>query len=230
MKKTVTYKLNGAPLIKFQNKNRLESFQKGIMYMKSLEFYRELERKTNDTTVGDSFEAMIHINNGTLSIPEKDVTINLSDELITTSASNSFVFCMFGVNPNTEQFQFTDEQKEKLLEFGDSALLITDTFEFIRRVEEAIKRDNLKATHKFVKYFDETIDNVNYWVDLLKHGINEIAFSKRKIYECQQEYRFVIDKPTTENDFYELNIGDISDISVILSAKEALSSIAKSLE
>ena len=44
---------------------------------------------------------------------------------------------MFGVNPYSKNFSFTDEQKENIQNFGDTALLILDKDEFFNRLSTA---------------------------------------------------------------------------------------------
>ena len=53
------------------------------------------------------------------------LTVAVNDDLLKTSESNDFVFCMFGVNPTEEKFRFTDKQKEKMISFGDTALILS---------------------------------------------------------------------------------------------------------
>lgn len=221
-----TIQVKGIPMIKFQSEDKIDYLRKGKIYLKSLAYYRKREKETGDDTVGDLFEAMVHANDGYILIPELGIHEKLTDALIETSFSNCFVFCMLSLEDASKTFQFSDEQKEKILGFGDTALLITDRNAFLHRVAVALDRDGIKGYHGFINYYDETKDHVNYWASLIKNGINHVAFWKRERYAYQQEYRFLIEPPATENDYYELDIGDISDISVVLSAKEALNAMA----
>lgn len=220
--------IRGTPLLKFQSKDRIECFRKGTVYMKSLEYYRKREAETGDDTVGDLFEGMVHVNDGYIYIPELNVREKLSDALIRTNFSNCFVFCMLGLSPNITTFRYSEEQKKKIANFGDTALLITDQKEFLRRVTIAVLRDGLTGSHGFVTYGDEKTDSAAYWCSLLKNGMNYSGFWKRKKYAYQQEYRLLIQPPVVESDFYELNIGSIEDISELLTTEQALNSIATS--
>ena len=77
-----------------------------------------------------------------------------------------------------------------------------------------------------INYYDPTIDGGNMLISLLA-GMWNIAFWKRDSYTYQQEVRFVF-TPGDENiDHIELDIGDISDITAIISAKSALSAIVE---
>ena len=226
MSTTRTIHSVGIPFIKFQDRDKIEYLQKGKIYFKSLAYYRQREIETHDDTVGDSFEAMIHINNGLISVPELSTFERLDDALIQSSFANHFVFCMLSFPEDTDSFAFTEEQKQNILTFGNFALLITDRCEFLRRVAIALDREKIIGTHGYVKYYDETKDNLNYWMSIFSNGIEDVAFWKRKHYKYQQEYRFLITPPTTVNDYYELEIGSIEDISIILTAEQALNAMA----
>lgn len=216
----------GAPFIKFQDRDKIEYFQNGKIYFKSLAYYRQRERETGDDTVGDVFEAMFHVNNGFLCIPEIGVFKKLDDALIHSCFANHYVFCMLSLFEDKPEFKFTNEQKEKILGFGDSALLITNRSEFLHRVAMALDREKIEGTHGFVNYYDEASDNSDYWFSILRSGPQNIAFSKRKRYSYQQEYRLLIKPATTETDYFELDIGNIADISTILTADQAINAIA----
>lgn len=214
--------VKGTPLIKFQSADRIASLQRGHLYAKTLKYYRELEKETGDANIGDEFEAMLHINEGFIRIPDTGETIELNDVLMTTKDSEDFVFCMFGIYPSTEQFRFTDEQRRELLSFGDTALVIQDSEQFIQRVVEAAKQRGYEAHFDATQYYDPSVDNGNIIVSLLK-GMWNIAFWKRNRYAYQQEGRFVF-TPGNGEDHLELDIGDISDISTIVPAAIVLSS------
>lgn len=111
-----------------------------------------------------------------------------------------------------------------MLSSGDTALIVLDHDEFIRRVKVAAERAGYKVYFKPVQYYDPTVDGGNMLISLLA-GMWMIAFWKRVSYSYQQEVRFVF-TPGNENiDHIELDIGDISDITTIIPAKSALSAI-----
>jgi len=220
------FQTKGIPLIKFQDATKIQSLQSGKIYAKTLSYYRKREEETGDCEVGDKYKAMIHINNAKIYSPDTGKTITVKNDLLKTSESNDFVFCMFGVNPKSKEFSFTDKQKEKMLSFGDTALIVLDHDEFIRRVIVAAKQAGYNVYFKPVQYYDPTIDGGNMWNSLLE-GMWNIAFWKRNSYIYQQEVRFVFTPGDENTDHIELDIGDISDITAILPAKSALSTIIK---
>ena len=131
---------------------------------------------------------------------------------------------MFGINPDVKFFQFTDEQKQEISNFGYTALLITDRDEFFRRIFIATEKAKLKGFHGFVKYCNERVDSVNLLASLI-NGMENIAFWKRDKYRYQQEYRFLIQMEDTTQDHFEINIGNISDISKVMKTSVLLNSI-----
>jgi len=220
------FQAKGMPLIKFQDADKIKSLQSGKIYAKTLGYYRKREEENGDCEVGDKYEAMIHINKATIYFPDTGETIAVNDDLLKTSESNDFVFCMFGINPSLKKFRFTDKQKEKMLSFGDTALIVLDHNEFIRRVKVAAEEAGYKVYFRPVQYYDPNIDGGNMLISLLA-GMWNIAFWKRNSYTYQQEVRFVF-TPGDENiDHIELDIGDISDITAIIPAKSALSAIVE---
>lgn len=219
----ITVQVKGTPLIKFQSSERIKMLREGHLYAKTLQYYRDLEKETGDDEIGDEFEAMLHINKGFLRFPDTEEEIELNDTRIPTVNSDDFVFCMFGIYPVLDSFVFTDKQKEKMLSFGDTALIILDSEELIQRVSVAAKKAGYETHFGAVQYFNPAEDNANMIISILK-GMWNIAFWKREKYRYQQEARFVF-SPGNVEDHIELNIGDISDITAILPAKQVLTAM-----
>lgn len=211
----------GFPLIKFQSEERIKSLQQGKIYMNTLAYYRRLEEKTGDVRVGDSFEGMFHVVEGKLIFPDEGEVIELNNELIKTSYSDGFVFCLFGVKPSATNFEFTEDQIREITGFGDTALLIVDVPEFERRVVKAAKDAGFEIYKGFVRYYDEKTDSGDMIISLLS-GMHNVAYWKRKMYEYQQEYRFFAYSESDKRDHLELEIGDISDISLTMKTSSML--------
>lgn len=221
--------IKGFPLIKFQSAKRIEDLQNGLIYMNSLEWYRKHESENGDIVVGDSFEAKFHINEAKFKLLDTGEEIEINDELIATSVSNDYAYCMFGINPYSNSFSFTNEQKEIIENFGDTALLILDKDEFINRIQTEALKKTLDVYKGFVRYYEEKEDSVNLILSLLS-GMHNIAFWKRKKYIYQQEYRFLIHAQSYEREHLELNIGDIRDISRVFKTSEILNARVVKIE
>ncbi|MDY3751977.1 hypothetical protein [Christensenella minuta] len=219
--------IHGKPLIKFHSKEIIEKFQKGSFYMQSLEIYRKMEVAEGNTIVGDDFEGMFHVNEAEALEPKSGKIMNIVNGLIPTVYSNDFAFCMFHICPQEDTFIFSDKQKEKLRGFGDTALLITDQNKFFKRIYLAAERRGFSVNHGPVIYFDESIDSFNLLVKLMRKPESFAFLKRKKKYDYQQEYRFVIHADNIMADHIELDIGDISDISEVMPTLKILNSTAK---
>lgn len=218
--------IKGFPLIKFQDSEKIEKIQQGKIYMKTLKWYREHEAASGDTVVGDELEGLLHFSNANLIIPDLGEYIEINNGAMKTPYSNDFVFCMFSINPKQQNFKFSEEQKKELLSFGDTALIITDTNEFIKRLLASAEKLKLKVYHGVVNYYDVNVDDGNMLISLLS-GMQNVAFWKRDSYALQQEYRFLLHSVKTDDDYYILDIGDISDISISIKTTSILNAEVK---
>lgn len=84
----------------------------------------------------------------------------------------------------------------------------------IKRKNKALEM-NIDIIGDFVNYYDDSINDVTPFICSLLKGIRNSVFHKRKKYAYQQEYRFTMVN-NKKSDNFEMNIGDISDISTIL--------------
>lgn len=226
-------------LMKFGTKERLESLQKGSLYMKNLLYFINLEKNnpTSNEGQGDMFEGQSVIYNPIVEIRDyhtKTLVYRGSAELSATSFGyeNYPVFCMFMldsrnlVNKKIEDgkvirsYQFTNEQAERIArEFGDHALVLFNTAEFIRRVENRLKADDIEYVENRVQYYEP--NDFDYFKDTHSDSLSA-AFWKRRSYSFQQEFRILLHKRV--NDHLRISIGDISDISQIFKATDLLNS------
>ncbi len=215
--------IKGFPLIKIKSKEIIEKIRKGSFYMNSLKTYRDLYKDNEDNVIGDAYEGKLYIYDATFIIPEKGVNEIIKNKAFSTVNENDFVYCMFGINPNkNSSFNFTDYQKQKLIGFDDTALIITDVYEYFRRIKKSAIESGYEIESNFVQYYDEGVNDLNLFLNLIK-GMNNIVFYKRKMYSYQQEYRFTI-KNNSGDDHLELDIGDITDISEMFSVTDLFNS------
>lgn len=223
MKKEKKIEVKGFPLIKIKSKEIIEKMIKGSFYMNSLKVFREMYDE-NDDVVGDPNEGKLIISNGNVIIPGV-VDEEVHNYPFATSHQDDFVFCMFGVNPEKyDNFVFSEEQKEQLKGFDDTALIITDTSEFCKRVNRAAELKGYEISCGFVIYYDEESDDVGRLFSLMMGGMGNIVFYKTQKYSYQQEFRFAVENKTGE-DHIELDIGDISDISYVLPVEQLFDGI-----
>ena len=232
MAKKIKYatRIKGFPLIKIKSRALIERLRAGSFWMNSLKVYREMYENSKDEVIGDPHEGKFFVHDAIIQISGLGINEAVKDYPFPTANENDFVFCMFGVNPKKHHsFAFTEEQKQKLIGFDDTTLLITDVYEFCRRVTNSAIARGYEITSGFVNYYDETVDDVERLLSLVTNGMQNIVFHKRERYSYQQEFRFTIQN-TTGDRHLELDIGDISDISEILTTKDIFSSYAQALE
>ena len=127
------------------------------------------------------------------------------------------LYCMFAAHSGDFQHEpsegYLDRLKEHLkmpeeyVKLGEHAVVITNTTEFLRRVEKAAHREGYGIRWGLVKYYDPQVGTPPIRSDI------ETIFSKRKKYAYQREFRFAIDTGTTEGGAITLDIGDIRDIA-----------------
>lgn len=220
--------INGIPLIKFQKKDIIDKTVQGSIYMNSLKYYREEYNKSLDEEIGDPCEGMLYINEGHMIVyneNSKDITEvkQLQNTIIHTVNSDDYVFCMFGINPKfCHSFRFSDEQKKKWLEIYDTALLITDSEDFFKRIAIASQNEGLELSGGFVNYYNEQSGDISPWISSVINGTNSVAYYKRMRYAYQQEFRIIA--PSGKKDNLEIDIGNISGISEVFSLEVFLNS------
>lgn len=180
---------------------------------------------SQNNVIGDPNEGKLIIHEAIFACPElDDKPQKIEDVAMATASENDYVFCMFGINPkNQKTFAFTEDQKENFSKEYDTALLITDVYEFSRRVLKAAQDMNLEIEGDFVRYYNPLSDDIRRLIDLLQNGMRKIAFYKVDDYAYQQEYRFTVPY-IAGKDHIEVDMKSISDISEICSTQEILSS------
>ncbi len=160
--------IKGIPLIKTQNKDKIDFLQKGTLYCNKLSFYRDLENEYGDQIVGDSFEAMLPIREAIIYFPEEEKFVKVKDELIPTTWSDDYIFCMTGIKPHMIKDNEIPVLSNTMDSFGKKSLLILDSKEFINRVKEAARKYGYTAQAMFVQYYDDDYDNLEMISSLIQ--------------------------------------------------------------
>lgn len=227
-------------LIRFGSKDRLESLQKGCLYMKNLQYFINLE-KNNPASgggQGDKFEGQSVMYNPTVEIRDYHTkTLVYRGPVEVSAISFGYekypVFCMFVLDSRNlvdkkfengrliRSYQFTKEQVDRIAnEFGEYALMISNADEFISRIKSGLRISDVgQYTRGRVRYYRP--NDFDYSKDICDNHLNA-AYWKRESFAFQQEFRILIHKEVS--DHLQVDIGDISDISQLLKAKDLLNS------
>ena len=200
-------------LIKIQKIEYLKQIQDGRIYMKNLDFFRKMEQ----CGVGDEKEGLLAefcegevIFNGMVIAGVKNISTNLY--------ANSPVLCLFRpkferINENHYQCIITKKTIDELAwdENSEYGVLIIQRPEFEKKMIDRLNELDIGYAYGNVVYTD------NFDIPP-KEERYKVAFRKRKIYEEQSEYRWLLNIDV-DND-YVLEIGDISGFSQIIPIKE----------
>lgn len=191
-------------LLKLGERDHMEQFRRGSLYMNPLSYFRSLEA---DSARGDRYEGTTHIFQPEdvimkLSVPGfGEIVIDVKDlagptTLATHREQCCNIFCMHAITEPINGPIFPSEHQW----FGDSMVLVLNTQDFLDRVEGAAKARRLSGAGKLVEYFDP-----NSYTGPLNR------FRKSREFAHQREYRIALNGAGT--DTLRLDIGDITDIT-----------------
>lgn len=224
-------------LFKVSSYERLCQMRTGTLYMNSLEFFSSLKEEESIALRVDEFEKVYGIlragkiakGYSTLSIKigESDEEIDLGPEAILRAdfpqPKNMMLFCMGalsddqgGIISGEENGIFTFDPR--FLEFGTHVLFITNATEFAQRINVALTKEANAFSSPLIH---EGFGMINYRsLDNYSGAIG--LFTKDSKYSWQREFRIsfgVENQSLNSRGAYELQIGDISDISHISSVQ-----------
>lgn len=195
-------------LIKIGEEQHVDKLQKsGLIYSKTVKYFREREIEEFELRRDkhEGAQSSIRINNLKLSVDNQELPFKFQKGRFNTFNQNidlSHIFCLYAASE--EQANGKPFVDERVASFGNTALLITNPGEFVRRVEE-FSRNNFGCSYNLVKYYPDNKDYSQLTV-----------FHKPDYYNFQREFRFHFDHITEEDLVFE--IGSIEDISIKMEA------------
>ena len=232
--KEKTVKDKWSMLMKFGSEENLKKLQAGQLYMKNLKYYVDLEKATDDEDVGDKYDGQMVLQGVKINVCSVDTNESVA-QFDAPKVSMNFgylecpVFCMFMFDyrnyveehlegdVSTVRYQFTEEQLERMPNFGDTVLVVNNGDEFVKRVKDGLLKAGYGFTRDYVQYYG--INNLEQLKQVQKDN-SRIAFWKREKYSYQQEYRFLV--YGCVDDHLSVDIGDISDITDVIKAEQWL--------
>jgi hypothetical protein len=193
--------------MKCGKKEHMEQFRTGLLYMNTLSYFRELEA---DLARGDSFEGVDSITQpkdlgkayidtgipaiGRINIRKEDLAGPITISMNQTLCCN--LFCLYTLTKPVKDILFSKEHDW----FGDSVVLITNTPEFLNRVDIAATEQKLRGRGVPVEYYDENSFSGTVG-----------SFKKRSCFAHQNEYRISFE--TSGDKPLRFQIADINDIT-----------------
>ena len=128
------------------------------------------------------------------------------------------LFCMYTLWTDSKGCSFMPIQKDKLESFGQYGAVITDFYEFVKRVGRSLNHESsvIKAECGFVNYLD---------ADEMKNVMDANPFYKEaEKYRDQNEFRILAE--TDNLDLLELKVIDgLSDIAIPIRLDDFVSSV-----
>ena len=199
-------------LLKFgSEKNILDLFENGTIYMNTIEYFRKVE---DGELRGDKYEGVSRIINslpGTLKIQGIDREFKYEKAHVREAHKEVIgnIYSLYAISskgfPNPLDFKLD----ERNLRFGTHCVLIKDLPYFFDKIEAELKKSNYKFDHGLVDYYDK--DEVNREITL---------FEKPLEFEYQKEFRFYVEdygmKPL------KIQIGSLKEYAEILKLEDAL--------
>lgn len=220
--------------IKFGEKEYMEEFRKGKIFCRPLTYFQKQE-KQDLAKRHDKYEGVTRLVQPTV-LKKQNVemvlgygefdgekfenTIEITDNILgPIRFSNGIdskkpVHCLYAFC-NSHFQQYLDGTlkvlfDERVKEFGGYVVFIKDPREFMKRVKKSAEIINLKMEEGLISY-----------IDAEKHHGEYGIFSKPVEFEYQREFRIAFNMWLENSDeTFILNIGDISDITMLLSFDE----------
>jgi len=209
-------------LIKFGALNHMERLlYEGEVYMNTLEYFRDEEKSQERGDPNEGITKIVPIKNGLLKQKShddgKEKTIaTITNGIVRFKNSNLdkfAVFCLYHWEiPNDKKAKIKEFIDERLLNnFGDTAVVIHDTADFLSRIEKAAQKRGLTHIRKRVDYVDMSLRQ-----DEVGPFIKDISFS------YQKELRVAVFDENSGPRPVVLNIGSLKDIACLMPAKEVV--------
>jgi hypothetical protein len=195
--------------IKIGEKTNMERlFFEGELYCNSINYFSELENKNKMADEYDGADSILQVKNLKIKLNSKILATAEKAQLYRRDSDlKGNIYCLYGIEDC--DFKLTDhfiklDLDITFINWGDTAVIIYDTKEFLRRVQVAFQLENKKFEISPVIYFDQKT-----------YEGNLTPFHKRKqLFVGQKEVRFWI--PNAFNDVVKIYIGNMSDIGFII--------------
>lgn len=212
----------------FERLEYAEAFRAGKLHLRKVRHFRQYT-DANGALRGDPFEGI-----GGLIAPSAISSITIGTDEIKGSQLAAplkmfpereqaySVLCFYALTNagfESAEFESFEEMKtavqlrQECFELGSHVVTVTQAEAFAQRVHAALKRAGFGYSRRLVKYFDPATFTGFFPVE-------EIPFCKPSAYAHQREYRFAV--YTTEDDPcpMTLDVGDLSDITLLFSTAE----------
>ena len=197
-------------LIKFGEKEHLESLMnKGELFFNTTLSYNEIEK--NNKEQGDEYEGSVLVEN----LDIANVKLNHptlgnfnfnpvpGEKFKYIEFNHNYINCSFyAITKEDLQHSDTFKINEKMLEFGDYALFITNPNKFLNNLFETLKNEKITFESNFVRYKDLTSEK----------RIKMTPFIKKQSHSYQNEIRIVLKNKLTKQIIQLESLSEYSEL------------------
>lgn len=189
---------------KFLDETAIESFLSGNMLFKCIEYYRGLEE--DEIGRSDKYDGKIKLNCYETPYGSPMGLVFMADR------KEDHVMC---VSRN-----LASQNLDRMSKFGNKVIVIEDEEDFTERIRKRADIDKYEfACQNAFYYSGEDATDINIMKRLSK-GLEQFSFLKRKLFDYQQEFRFLVFRENASQDDIWLKIGNIEDIAEVMSPEE----------
>lgn len=215
-------------LYKILDSQYVDDFLGGSLFMNTLNYFRGIEE---NAAQGDPLEGICG------SIPKaqlKQYGMYFEEDLVDAIQGNvslisnyyglNHLFCLYQLNIDDEN-KVVEYPSEELCNFNDGGVSdkvvvrIKDTQRFLDQIATAV--DKGLQEHDFEYGIYGSVIYSNSWINADSPGTRS-AFYKELAYSYQKEWRLCLLRNTLVDKPYKFYIGDLSDITEVISLKEFL--------
>lgn len=200
-----------------------DDFLKGHLYFNSLNFFKRHEESEvlgqNDyyecCSIYQPESVNVYIGNLKLTDFAGPISISCNHDLLTSN-----IICFSTIRDdlyyNCKSFEEAKQNilfPKELLNYGRYAVAIPQGHLLIKKIECAALKNGFSLYHGLVNYYNYSKDNVSF-------KYPKIAFQKRSEFSYQREYRFLLQKTNEEDKPVILEVGDLSDITMVVKSAD----------
>lgn len=218
-------------LIKFTSLKFAKSFRNGTVYMNSMDYFRRMEgdqklrsdllEGTHSIIAKDDFDEALPKLGMIFSQNEKDAIIE-GMPLISEELKYYNIFSMYHLNCDfsTGHIEPIDN---RINDFGDTFVLIFNFKEFQRRILCELDKDKYQCKYNVLGFGGGKVEYYDWDSPTQELG----PLKKLNMYSWQKEYRLIAEPVEFTLEPLILNIGNISDISIIGSTKRLIEEVTE---
>lgn len=219
-------------LLKIGQKEHLEQLAAGKLRFRNFSYYSSIESQGKAFfDPHEGIESVLQADRITLEFKQQNLPLftlsqenGLTGQVLIKRKKDYPIFCFHAIHTGEWTHRtFTEKElpefkayldvPNSMRAFGDWVWIIRDWEQFTKRIKKATRKKNLYLNGNLVKYisFLELHGDINHEHKFLV---------KNKIYEAEREYRFRLESDKTLPDPFILDVGDLSDITMLMTFDE----------